>query len=160
MFDIIFGNKLFLLLIYSFPNVSLMAVCTFLRMLDESDKQLDELFAKFSLIQPAHLILTETIFSINSTAALVINACGEATVMLNNLRNDANNNIDCTTLAVCLWTRLFKHVNQAKNPEHINLILDNILQLMKISPNVSKICGEISFPIDKNCLTQLIDDND
>lgn len=123
---------------YSFPTVSLMAVCSFLRMLDESDKQLDELFVKFSLNQPKHFILTETIFNRNSTAAIVINACGEATIMLNNLRNDANNNIDCTTLAVCLWTRLFKHVNQAKNTEHINLILDNVSQLLMIENNVSK----------------------
>lgn len=115
-----------------------MAVATFLRILDESDKQIDELFAKFSLIHPSHQVLTETIFSIHSTAAILINACGEATIMLNRLRNDANNNYDSITLAVCMWTRLFKHVNRAKKVEHINLILDNILQLMKINSLVSK----------------------
>lgn len=116
-----------------------MAVCSLLRMLDESDKQIDELFTKYSLIQPSHLILTDTIFSIEVTAALVINACAEATIMLNNLKKEANNNIDCQTLAVCLWTRLFKHVNRAKKTEHINLILDNVLQLMNICQNVSAI---------------------
>lgn len=127
-------------MIYSFPDVSLMAVATFLRVFDESDKQIDELFAKFSLIQPKFAILTETIFSIQTTSAFIINACGEATIMLNRLQNDVNNryyNIDCITLAVCLWTRLFKHVNKAKKIEHINLILDNVSQLLKINSLVS-----------------------
>lgn len=115
-----------------------MAVATFLRILDESDIEIDDLFTKFSLIHPSHQVLTETIFAIGSTAAIIINACGEATIMLNRLGNDDNNNYDSSTLAVCMWTRLFKHVNQAKKIEHINLILDNILQLMKINTLVSK----------------------
>lgn len=117
-----------------------MAVATFLRILDESDKQIDELFAKFSLAQPSFTILTETIFNIQTTAALVINACGEATLMLNRLRNDANNNIDCITLSVCLWTRLFKQqINKARKIEHINLILDIVSQLLQINQLVSKL---------------------
>lgn len=114
-----------------------MAICAFIRMLDVSDKQIDELFARFMLKQPSHLIASESIFRISSTSALIINACGEATIMLNNLANDSNSNIDCTTLAVVLWTRLFKHINQAKETAHINLILDNILQMMKIVSTVS-----------------------
>lgn len=115
-----------------------MAICTLIRMLDDPDKQIDELFAKFALNHPTHLITSETIFRISSTSALIINACGEATIMLNNLANDSNNNIDCTTLAVVLWTRLFKHINQAKDIAHINLVLDNVLQMMKIVSIVSK----------------------
>lgn len=95
------------------------------------------MFAKFSLIHPSHAILSETIFRIQSTAALVINACGEATVMMYNLRNDVNNTNDCITLAVCMWTRLFRHINRAKNVEHINLVLENITQL-QLSLRVSK----------------------
>lgn len=114
-----------------------MAICAFIRMLDVSDKQIDELFARFMLKQPSHLIASESIFRISSTSALIINACGEATIMLNNLANDSNITIDCTTLAVVLWTRLFKHINQAKETAHINLILDNILQMMKIVSTVS-----------------------
>lgn len=114
-----------------------MAICAFIRMLDDSDNQIDELFARFALNQPTHLIASETIFHISSTSALIINACGEATIMLNNLANDSNNNIDCMTLAVVLWTRLFKHINQAKEIAHINLILDNVLQMMKIVSVVS-----------------------
>lgn len=125
--------------IYSFPDVSLMAITTFLRILDVAEKQLDELFAKFSLAQPSFTILTETIFSIRSSALIVINACGEATLMLNRLENDSSHNIDRITLSVCLWTRLFKHVNKAKNIEHINLILDNVLQLLQINSLVSQI---------------------
>lgn len=114
-----------------------MAIATLLRVFDESDKQIDELFTKFSLNHPKFAILTETIFGIKSTSANIINACGEATIMLNRLRNNANNNIDCITLAVCLWTRLFKHVNKAKKTEHINLILDNVSRLLKIHALVS-----------------------
>lgn len=117
-----------------------MAVAAFLRLLDESDKQIDELFAKFSLAQPSFTILTGTIFSIQTTAELVINAAGEATLMLNRLRNDANNNIDCITLSVCLWTRLFKQqINKARKIEHINLILDIVSQLLQINQLVSEL---------------------
>lgn len=115
-----------------------MAVATFLRLLDESNTQIDELFEKFSLVQPSFTILTESIFSIQASATIIINACGEATLMLNRLRNDLNKNIDCTTLSVCLWTRLFKHVNRAKSIEHINLVLDNVSQLLQINQLVSE----------------------
>lgn len=123
---------------FSFPNVSLMAICTFIRMLEHSsDEQIDELFKKFLLKKPTHLVVSDSIFRINSTSALIINACGEATIMLNNLANDSNITADCTTLAVVLWTRLFKHINQAKETAHINLVLDNVLQMMKIVSTVS-----------------------
>lgn len=121
-----------------FPDVSLTAVCAFLQMLDKSDKQIEELCTKFQLTQSSHVIVTESIFQIRSTSAIVINACGEATIMLNNISNEANNNIDCTTLAVCLWTRLFKHVNKAKKVEHIELILDNVMQLKNLKSTVSE----------------------
>lgn len=124
---------------FSFPNVSLMAVCSFIRMFDSSDKQIDELFTKFMLKQPTHLIVTESIFRIHSTSALIINTCGEATIMLNNLSNDSNITTDCKALAVALWTRLFKHINQTKEATHINLILDNVLQMMKIASTVSRV---------------------
>lgn len=114
-----------------------MSIATLLRIFDESDKQIDELFAKFSLNHPKFAILTETIFNIESTSEFIINACGEATMMLNRLQNTANNNMDCTTLAVCLWTRLFKHVNKAKKIQHISLILDNVSQLLTIHTLVS-----------------------
>lgn len=122
----------------SFSDVSLMAFATLLRILGESDKQIDELLAKFSLNHPTFTILTETIFSIESTAAIVINACGEATVMLNRLRNNLNNNINCITLANCMWSRLFEHINKAKQFVHINLILDNVTQLLNINLLVSE----------------------
>lgn len=121
----------------SFPDVSLMAISTILRIFDESDQQIDELFTKFSLEHPKFAILTENIFNIESTSAFIINACGEATMMLNRLRNNGTNNIDCITLAVCLWTRLFKHVNKVKNTKHINLILDNVSQLLQLNSIVS-----------------------
>lgn len=116
-----------------------MAICAFIRMLDSSDNQIDELFARFMLKQPTHLIVSESIFGISSTSALTINACGEITIMLNNLENDSNITTDCTTLAVVLWTRLFKHINQAKQTAHIELILDNVLQMMKIVSTVSSL---------------------
>lgn len=114
-----------------------MAIATFIRILDESDKQIDELFAKFSLNHPSFAVLNETIFSIQSTATYLINACGEATLMLNRLKNGANHNIDCITLAVCLWSRMFKHINKAKKIEHINLILENVSQLLRLNLLVS-----------------------
>lgn len=116
-----------------------MAICTFIRMLECMDKQLEELFTKFMLKQPNHLVVSESIFRINSTSALIINACGEATIMLNNLTRDSNITTDCTTLAVVLWTQLFKHINQAKQTTHINLILNNVLQMMKIVTAVSNL---------------------
>ncbi|XP_031630686.1 telomere-associated protein RIF1 [Contarinia nasturtii] len=148
----------------SFPDVSLMAIVTFIRVLGGSDKQIDELFTKFSLNQPSFVILNETIFSIQSTATYLINACGEATLMLNRLKNNANNNIDCITLAVCLWSRMFKYINQAKKIEHINLILDNVSQLLRLNllnPSQTKMipvtCSSIlvgqigaSFLFDRN----------
>ncbi|XP_055318970.1 telomere-associated protein RIF1 [Sitodiplosis mosellana] len=145
----------------SFSDVSLMAIATLLRIFDESDKQIDELFAKFSLDHPKFAILTETIFNIESTSAFIINACGEATMMLNRLRNNANNNIDCITLAVCLWTRLFKHVNKVKNAEHINRILDNVSQLLKLNsldPNQTRMIPVICASILGNVSTSFIFD--
>lgn len=114
-----------------------MAITALIRALGDSDKQIDEIFAKYSMNHPSHTILTETIFSRTSTALILINACGEATVMLNNLCNDANNNIDCTELSILLWSTLFKYINQAANPKHLYLILDIVQQLIDLNEQVS-----------------------
>lgn len=116
-----------------------MAITTLIRILDKDDRQIDDLFTRFSLLHPSHDILNEDIMASDTTAAMVINACGEATIMLNKMKNSANNNIECTTLAVAIWSRLFKHVNRARKTKHISLIMENVTQLMGIHLKVSNL---------------------
>lgn len=109
----------------------MMAIVAFIRLLGDGGPQIDDLFAKYSLAKPTHPILNENIFS-QSTATIVINACGEATFMLNNLCSHTNNNIDCVSIVRLLWANLFKHVNAVANVQHIDLVLDNIQHLLNI----------------------------
>lgn len=113
-----------------FPDVSLMAIATFVRILGEPTAQTTEIFKKYALDQIDRTICTEKQFQNSSLARLIINACGEATFMLTNLGDDSNNNVDCSGLASHLWRNLLAHVNHVKNHEHFILIVKNVKQLL------------------------------
>lgn len=114
-----------------------MVVAALIRIMGDSDKQIDEIFERNGLEQPSHCILSPAIFN-GSTAFIVINACGEATIMLNKLYDDGNNNIDYSQLAISIWSRLFNHVNQAANIQHISSIIQISRQLAKLNSHVSR----------------------
>lgn len=103
----------------------------------KKDPIITKKFQALSLNEPSHKILTETIFDKDDTAAIVINACGEATIMLNSVFNEPNDTDDCVLSMKLLWSGLFEHVNQAKKIHHINLIFDNLQQMQKIVSTVS-----------------------
>lgn len=113
-----------------FPDVSLMAIATFVRILGDPTAQTTEIFKKFALDQIDRTICTEKQFQNVNLARLIINACGEATFMLTNLGDDSNNNVDCSGLASQLWRNLLAHVNHVNNSEHVSLILTNVKQLL------------------------------
>lgn len=115
-----------------FPDVSLMAIATFVRILGESSAQINEIFKKYALDQIDRTICTERQFQ-NALARLIINACGEATFMLTNLGDDLNNNVDRTALVGQLWRNLLVHVNRVKSYEHYSLLLANVKQLLVTS---------------------------
>lgn len=87
---------------------------------------------------PKHQILTETIFSEYDTAAFVINACGEATTMLNKLSHNKEEYENCIHLLNLLWSTLFVHINQAKKIQYVQLIFNNLLQMNKLCVSVSQ----------------------
>lgn len=78
-------------------------------------------------------------FSEYDTAALVINACGEATTMLNKLSQNKDEYEHCIHMLNLLWSALFTHINQAKKIQYIQLIFNNLLQMHKLSVAVSQI---------------------
>lgn len=112
-----------------------MAIVTFVRMLGAADAQTDEVFQKFSLDNIDRVIVTADIFK-NNVVNLIVNACGEATLMLTNLSDDSNNNIDCISLCKRLWLNLLEHINKAENMEHVNLIWTNVKQLLGANATV------------------------
>lgn len=122
----------------SFPDVCSMAVAALIRIMGDDDEQTNKIFKKYGLEQPTHTILSASIFS-TSTALIVINACGEASIMLEKLYDDINNNIDCMQLAASIWSRLFKHVNHAANFQHVRSIVQITRQLAKFSTRVSEV---------------------
>lgn len=115
-----------------FPDVSLMAIATFVRILGDPSPQTSEIFKKYALDQMDRTICTEKQFQ-HPLAQLIINACGEATFMLTNLGDDSNNNVNCCSLASQLWRNLLVHVNRVQSHEHMILMLDNISQLLVAS---------------------------
>lgn len=115
-----------------FPDVSLMAIATFVRILGEPSALTEEIFKKYGLDQIDRTICTERQFH-NELARLIINACGEATFMLTNLGDDSNNDVDCCSLASLMWQNLLTHLNRAKYHEHMNLMLANVKQLLVTS---------------------------
>lgn len=115
-----------------FPDVSLMAIATFIRILGEPSDQTTEIFLKYALDQIDRTICTEKQFQ-NPLARLIINACGEATYMLTNLGDDSNNNVDCSALAKQLWQNLLTHLTPTNYYEHMNLMLANLTQLLVTS---------------------------
>lgn len=112
-----------------FPDVSLMAVATFVRILGEPSPETNEIFKKYGLDQIDRIICTEKQFQ-NSLARLIINACGEATFMLTNLGDNRNNNANCCGLVSQLWQNLLEHVNRHMDREHLLLILVNVKQML------------------------------
>lgn len=113
-----------------------MAVAALIRIMGDGDEQANKIFEKYGLEQPSHTILSASIFS-TSTALIVINACGEASIMLDKLYDNVNNNIDCMQLAVSIWSRLFNHVNDAANFQHVRSIIQIGRQLAKFNARVS-----------------------
>lgn len=105
-------------------------------MLGCNDQLIIDLFKENNLIEPTYEIPTKALF-LHEIGSLIINGCGEATIMLNTLLNETNDVDDCNKLLKMLWKSLFIHINLAKNVEHINLIFYNLNQMQKIVKTVS-----------------------
>lgn len=140
-----------------FPDVSLMAIATFVRILGASTVQTDTIFKKYRLDRIDRAICTEKQFQ-NALATLIINACGEATFMLTNLNNEFISNVDCNALANQLWHNLLTLVNRNKCYDHLNLMLTNVKQLLitsaKAQINERK---ESTFTLVTNIVEMLAD---
>lgn len=121
-----------------FPDVSLMAIATFIRILGEPSDQTTEIFFKYALDQIDRTICTEKQFQ-NPLARLIINACGEATYMLTNMGDDSNNNVDCSALAKQLWRNLLTHLTPTNYYDHMNLMLENLKQLLVTSAETENV---------------------
>lgn len=109
-----------------------MAIATFSQILNISSPKIDDIMKKYALSNIERKIITEETFK-GHMANLLINACGEATMMLSKLNSDVNSNADCILLSTQIWKSLLAFINTAANIEHILLILENISQLLKIN---------------------------
>lgn len=62
---------------------------------------------------------------------LIINACGQATLLINGIKNDGCT-IDCNKLIEKLWCNLFKNIEKSNKFEAFLLVLDNLKQLIQV----------------------------
>lgn len=89
---------------------------------------------QYLMVELDHPVVNEEIFR-GANVNLIINACGEATLVICNSK-EPHYKRQCVTVANCLWTSLIHWVNQTKDAESITFILENVRQMLSIQ-NVS-----------------------
>lgn len=115
----------------------MIAVNSLVCLLGSSDPIIKKTLKANAINRPRHQILTEKIFNEHDTAAIVINACGEATTMLNTLSHNEDEYENCVHSLNLLWPALFVHINKVQKIQYVQLIFNNMLQMHKLIVSVS-----------------------